>query len=70
MAERGAAIMVPDAEFSGERLLAEAAALRDDDRRRAMGRAARRRARPEAAHTLAMELLAMAERRPLPSEAT
>jgi UDP-N-acetylglucosamine--N-acetylmuramyl-(pentapeptide) pyrophosphoryl-undecaprenol N-acetylglucosamine transferase len=70
MAERGAAIMVPDAEFSGERLLAEAAALRDDDRRRAMGRAARRRARPEAAHTLALELLAMAERRPLPSEAT
>ncbi len=69
MAERGAAIVVPDVEFNGERLLAEAEALRDDERRTEMGRAARRLARPEAAHTLALELLAMAEGRPLPLEA-
>ena len=69
MAEREAAVVVPDAELTGERLLAETAALRDDERRTAMGRAARLLARPEAAHTLALELVAMAEGRPLPLEA-
>ena len=67
MAERGAAIAVPDDELDAERLLGHAAALRDDTMRSAMGAAARALARPEAARTLADELIAMAERRPLPS---
>jgi UDP-N-acetylglucosamine--N-acetylmuramyl-(pentapeptide) pyrophosphoryl-undecaprenol N-acetylglucosamine transferase len=68
LADEGAAVAVPDAELDGDRLLREAATLRDDDRRGAMGRAAARLARPEAARTLADVLLAMAERRPLPVE--
>ncbi|MGI8930541.1 MAG: UDP-N-acetylglucosamine--N-acetylmuramyl-(pentapeptide) pyrophosphoryl-undecaprenol N-acetylglucosamine transferase [Candidatus Limnocylindria bacterium] len=67
MADQGAGVTVPDEELDGERLLAEVAALRDDQRRAEMGRAARRLARPEAADTLARQLLAMAERRPLPA---
>jgi UDP-N-acetylglucosamine--N-acetylmuramyl-(pentapeptide) pyrophosphoryl-undecaprenol N-acetylglucosamine transferase len=62
MADRGAAIAVPDAELDGERLIRDATALREDSRRSAMGAAARALARPEAARTLADELLAMAER--------
>ena len=69
MAEQRAAISVPDEELDGDRLLGYAAAMRDDDVRLAMGRAARRLARPEAAQTLALELVAMADRAPLPSEA-
>ncbi len=62
MAEEGAAVVVPDEELTGERLLGCATPLRDDERRTAMGRAARRLARPEAAATLADVLVAMAER--------
>ncbi len=70
LADEGAAVMVPDAELSGDRLLAEASALRDDARRRAMADAARRLGRPDAAASLAEELVALAEHRALPSEAT
>ncbi len=69
MAEEGAAVAVPDGELDADRLLAEASRLRDDAVRAAMGRAASRLARPEAARTLADVLLAMAERRPLPGDA-
>jgi UDP-N-acetylglucosamine--N-acetylmuramyl-(pentapeptide) pyrophosphoryl-undecaprenol N-acetylglucosamine transferase len=67
LANQGAAVMVPDGELDGERLLAEASALLDDAHRARIGRAARALARPDAARFLAEELLAMAERRPLPS---
>ena len=67
LADQGAAVMVPNAELDGERLLAEATPLRDDEARRRMGLAALRLARPDAARRLAEELLAMAEGRPLPS---
>jgi UDP-N-acetylglucosamine--N-acetylmuramyl-(pentapeptide) pyrophosphoryl-undecaprenol N-acetylglucosamine transferase len=67
LADQGAAVMVRDAELDGERLLIEAAALRDDEARGRIGRAARILARPDAARQLAEELLAMGEGRPLPS---
>jgi UDP-N-acetylglucosamine--N-acetylmuramyl-(pentapeptide) pyrophosphoryl-undecaprenol N-acetylglucosamine transferase len=70
LGREGAAIAVPDDELDGPRLAAEVGALRDDARRRAMADAARRLGRPDAAARLADELLALAERRPLPSEAT
>jgi UDP-N-acetylglucosamine--N-acetylmuramyl-(pentapeptide) pyrophosphoryl-undecaprenol N-acetylglucosamine transferase len=70
LADAGAAVALPDEELDAERLVAEASALRDDDRRHAMAAAAARLGRPDAARALAEELLAMAERRPLPSEAT
>ncbi len=69
LAEEGAAVMVADEEFDADRLVVEVSVLRDVDRRRAMGEAARRLGRPDAARVLADELIAMAERRPLPSEA-
>ncbi|MGH2381783.1 MAG: UDP-N-acetylglucosamine--N-acetylmuramyl-(pentapeptide) pyrophosphoryl-undecaprenol N-acetylglucosamine transferase, partial [Candidatus Limnocylindria bacterium] len=69
LADEGAAINVPDEELTADRLLAEATALRDDDRRRAMSSAARRLGRPHAARALAEELIALAEGGPLPSEA-
>lgn len=69
MAAEGAAVAVPDDELTGERLLGHATALRDDQARVAMGSAARRLARPEAAQTLAEVLLAMSKRRPLPTGA-
>ncbi len=69
LADQGAAVEVPDEELTAERLLAETGALRDDDRRRAMGEAARRLGRPQAAGALADELIALAEGTPLPSEA-
>ena len=62
MADRGAAIAVPDAELDADRLLADAATLREDATRSAMAAAARGLARPEAARTLATELIALAER--------
>jgi UDP-N-acetylglucosamine--N-acetylmuramyl-(pentapeptide) pyrophosphoryl-undecaprenol N-acetylglucosamine transferase len=68
LADQGAALAIPDAELDGERLLAEARRLRDDATRDAMADAARRLGRPEAAARIADELLAMAERRPLPSQ--
>jgi UDP-N-acetylglucosamine--N-acetylmuramyl-(pentapeptide) pyrophosphoryl-undecaprenol N-acetylglucosamine transferase len=67
LADQGAAVMVRDAELDGERLLIEAAALRDDEARGRIGRAVRILARPDAARQLAEELLAMGEGRPLPS---
>ncbi|HEX2844019.1 MAG TPA: glycosyltransferase, partial [Candidatus Limnocylindria bacterium] len=68
LAEEGAAIVIADEELTADRLVAEATALLDDTRRTAMAAAAGRLGRPEAARSLAEELVAMAERRPLPSE--
>jgi UDP-N-acetylglucosamine--N-acetylmuramyl-(pentapeptide) pyrophosphoryl-undecaprenol N-acetylglucosamine transferase len=60
--ERGGAVtVVPDAELTPERLRAEVDAIAlDPDRRAAMAAAARGLARPEAAHTIAREVLAAA----------
>ena len=69
LAEEGAAVAVPDEELTAERLLAETRPLLDDDRRRAMGLAARRLGRPHAARALADELVALAEGAPLPLDA-
>jgi UDP-N-acetylglucosamine--N-acetylmuramyl-(pentapeptide) pyrophosphoryl-undecaprenol N-acetylglucosamine transferase len=69
LADEGAAVMVADEELVAERLLAEVTTLRDDERRGAMAAAARRLGRPDAARALADELVAMAERQPLPSSA-
>jgi UDP-N-acetylglucosamine--N-acetylmuramyl-(pentapeptide) pyrophosphoryl-undecaprenol N-acetylglucosamine transferase len=66
----GAAVVVDDADLTPDRLAAETDALRDDARRSAMAAAARRLGRPDAARALAEELVALAERRPFPSEAT
>ena len=66
LADEGAAVELPDADLTAERLLAETSGLLDDERRRAMGEAAHRLARPHAARTLADELLAMAEGAPTP----
>jgi UDP-N-acetylglucosamine--N-acetylmuramyl-(pentapeptide) pyrophosphoryl-undecaprenol N-acetylglucosamine transferase len=63
LADAGAARLVPDAEFDGERLLREALALRDDGVRATMASAAKRLGRPEAATTLAEALLALGEGR-------
>ena len=53
--------MVPDAELTPERLRAEVDAIAlDADRRAAMAAAARALARPEAAQTIAREVLAAA----------
>jgi UDP-N-acetylglucosamine--N-acetylmuramyl-(pentapeptide) pyrophosphoryl-undecaprenol N-acetylglucosamine transferase len=61
MADAGAAVVVPDAELTAERLRRETAALLDDpERLRAMGEAARRVARPQAAREIAGEVLAAA----------
>jgi UDP-N-acetylglucosamine--N-acetylmuramyl-(pentapeptide) pyrophosphoryl-undecaprenol N-acetylglucosamine transferase len=67
LADRGAAVMVPDEELDGERLLAEATRLRDDATRAPLAAAAAALGRPHAADTIAAELLAMGEGRPLPS---
>jgi UDP-N-acetylglucosamine--N-acetylmuramyl-(pentapeptide) pyrophosphoryl-undecaprenol N-acetylglucosamine transferase len=69
LSREDAAVVVGDEELSAGRLLAETTVLLDDARREALAGAARRMGRPEAARTLADELLALAERRPLPSEA-
>ncbi len=54
LVEAGGAVLVPDAELDGQRLVAEVdALLGDDDRRTAMGAAARSVARPEAASAIA-----------------
>jgi UDP-N-acetylglucosamine--N-acetylmuramyl-(pentapeptide) pyrophosphoryl-undecaprenol N-acetylglucosamine transferase len=68
LGDEGAARVVADEELDGDRLAAEVSALRDDSRRAAMADAARRLGRPDAARALALELLALAEHRPLPSE--
>jgi UDP-N-acetylglucosamine:LPS N-acetylglucosamine transferase len=61
-------VSVPDAELDGGRLVREASALRDDTARAAIADRARAVGRPDAARRVAEELLAMAERRPLPSQ--
>ncbi|MCV0403983.1 MAG: UDP-N-acetylglucosamine--N-acetylmuramyl-(pentapeptide) pyrophosphoryl-undecaprenol N-acetylglucosamine transferase [Chloroflexi bacterium] len=61
--DEGAAVVVDDAEFDADRLVAEASTLRDDGPRSAMAAAARRLGRPDAARVLAEELVALAERR-------
>ena len=70
LADEGAAVVVPDEELTAERLLAETSALLADERRAAMAMAARRLGLPHAARALADELVALAERGPLPSEAS
>jgi UDP-N-acetylglucosamine--N-acetylmuramyl-(pentapeptide) pyrophosphoryl-undecaprenol N-acetylglucosamine transferase len=67
LADRGAAVAVLDQDFDGERLLAEATRLRDDATRAHMAAAAAALGLPHAAETIAAELLAMGEGRPLPS---
>jgi len=67
LGEQDAAMVIADGAFSPDRLAAEAARLRDDAIREPMARAARRLGRPEAARVIAEELLALADRRPLPS---
>jgi UDP-N-acetylglucosamine--N-acetylmuramyl-(pentapeptide) pyrophosphoryl-undecaprenol N-acetylglucosamine transferase len=61
LAEEGAAIVVPDDELDGDRLVAEASGVRDDARRQVMADAARALGRPESARELARELIALAE---------
>jgi UDP-N-acetylglucosamine--N-acetylmuramyl-(pentapeptide) pyrophosphoryl-undecaprenol N-acetylglucosamine transferase len=58
MAQAGAATVVPDAELTPERLREEIDALvADEPRRAAMAAASRRLARPDAARTIADEVL-------------
>ena len=67
LGDHGAAVVVANDAFSPDRLADEAERLRDDAIREPMARAARRLGRPDAAGAIAAELLALAERRPLPS---
>jgi UDP-N-acetylglucosamine--N-acetylmuramyl-(pentapeptide) pyrophosphoryl-undecaprenol N-acetylglucosamine transferase len=58
MADRGAAVVIPDVELSPERLGTKIAELlSDEDRLRAMSNAARRLAKPDAAERIAREVL-------------
>jgi UDP-N-acetylglucosamine--N-acetylmuramyl-(pentapeptide) pyrophosphoryl-undecaprenol N-acetylglucosamine transferase len=58
MADGGAAVVIPDAELTADRLSDEITALlADEDRLRAMGIAARRLAKPDAAQRIAREIL-------------
>ena len=58
MADGGAAVVIPDAELTAERLSAAIAELLgDEDRLREMGIAARRLAKPDAAERIAREVL-------------
>jgi UDP-N-acetylglucosamine--N-acetylmuramyl-(pentapeptide) pyrophosphoryl-undecaprenol N-acetylglucosamine transferase len=61
LAQQGAAVAVPDAELTGERLLAEVGALRDDGARQRVATAARGLGRPNAAHDIAAAVLELAE---------
>ncbi|MEO8207756.1 MAG: UDP-N-acetylglucosamine--N-acetylmuramyl-(pentapeptide) pyrophosphoryl-undecaprenol N-acetylglucosamine transferase [Chloroflexota bacterium] len=63
----GAALVIEDADFSGEALLAAASILDDPARHARMASAARALGRPGAADALAAVLMALAERRPLPT---
>ena len=61
IAAGGAGLIVPDAELDGPRLAREVGALlADESRLRAMARAARSLARPDAAETIAREVIALA----------
>ena len=60
LAGQGAARLVPDGELDAERLLQEAAALRDDAARGRMAAAARTLGRPDAAERISQALVEMA----------
>jgi UDP-N-acetylglucosamine--N-acetylmuramyl-(pentapeptide) pyrophosphoryl-undecaprenol N-acetylglucosamine transferase len=61
LADQGAAVSVPDAQLTGERLRTEVAALRDDGARARIAAAARRLGRPDAARDVARALLRLAD---------
>ena len=62
MADGGAAVVIPDAELTADRLSAAIAELlADEDRLREMSLAARRLAKPDAAERIAREVLRVAE---------
>jgi UDP-N-acetylglucosamine--N-acetylmuramyl-(pentapeptide) pyrophosphoryl-undecaprenol N-acetylglucosamine transferase len=61
LAEHGAAVAVPDAELTGERLLAEVAALGDAAARERVATAARALGRPDAARDIAAAVVELAE---------
>jgi UDP-N-acetylglucosamine--N-acetylmuramyl-(pentapeptide) pyrophosphoryl-undecaprenol N-acetylglucosamine transferase len=63
LADRGAAALLADQELDAARLVSEASSLRDDMRRAEMAQAARRLGKPDAAATIARELLALAAAR-------
>ncbi len=67
LGDRGAAVAISDEAFTADRLVGEAERLREDAVRSPIAAAARSLGRPDAARVLADELLAMADRRPLPS---
>jgi UDP-N-acetylglucosamine--N-acetylmuramyl-(pentapeptide) pyrophosphoryl-undecaprenol N-acetylglucosamine transferase len=67
LADREAAVLVPDAELDAARLTAEVGRLRDDEPRERLAAAARALGRPDAAAAIAAELLALGDGRPLPS---
>jgi UDP-N-acetylglucosamine--N-acetylmuramyl-(pentapeptide) pyrophosphoryl-undecaprenol N-acetylglucosamine transferase len=67
LADQGAAFVVEDADLTPDRLVELTDELADVALRESMAKAARELGRPDAAHVLASELLAMADRRPLPS---
>jgi UDP-N-acetylglucosamine--N-acetylmuramyl-(pentapeptide) pyrophosphoryl-undecaprenol N-acetylglucosamine transferase len=68
LGEAGAAIVIEDAAFDGDALLAAASVLDDPVRLAAMGSASRSLGRRGAADANAELLLALAERRPLPGD--
>jgi UDP-N-acetylglucosamine--N-acetylmuramyl-(pentapeptide) pyrophosphoryl-undecaprenol N-acetylglucosamine transferase len=68
LAEAGAALVVADREFNSQSLLDAAALVADVTRLEAMRGAARGFGRPTAADAVAEIVLALAERRPLPSQ--
>jgi len=67
LADAGAALVVEDAEFSAGTLLEAVSVLDDAARHARMSAAARSLGRPGAAAAVAAILVALAERRPLPS---
>jgi UDP-N-acetylglucosamine:LPS N-acetylglucosamine transferase len=67
VAASGAALVIPDEAFDGAALLAAVATLADPQRHLEMSSASRSMARPGAAEAVARLLLALADRRPLPS---
>lgn len=67
LAEAGAARIVPDEAFDADALVAATDILFDEPARAAMAAASRRVGRPRAADAVAALVVALAERRPLPS---
>ena len=68
LVDAGAAVLVADEDFDAAALVDGLAILDDPARHAAMSAAARERGRPGAADAVVEILLALAERRPLPSE--